>query len=152
MQTNSSTVVQFTLQAASHLQTSSRPKTDGTATETSPLTEAGSTLTPSAVVVLVVVVIVVEASRLVQNYVLEFYSTGTRFRYPRGRRLPNLSFLHGLPQLLLVNAGTTHKFDHDSYRPNSFQATIHYPFYPYVMQSYTSDTLHIRRYKINHTK
>jgi len=59
MQTNSSTVVQFTLQAASHLQTSSRPKTDGTATETSPLTEAGSTLTPSAVVVLVVVVIVV---------------------------------------------------------------------------------------------
>ena len=104
------------------------------------------------VLVLVVVVIVVEASRLVQNYVLEFYSTGTRFRYPRGRRLPNLSFLHGLPQLLLVNAGTTHKFDHDSYRPNSFQATIHYPFYPYVMQSYTSDTLHIRRYKINHTK
>jgi hypothetical protein len=36
-------------------------------------------------VVVVVVVVVVEPSRLVQNYVLEFYSTGTRFRYPRGR-------------------------------------------------------------------
>jgi len=37
------------------------------------------------VLVLVLVVVVVEPSRLVQNYVLEFYSTGTRFRYPHGR-------------------------------------------------------------------
>ena len=37
------------------------------------------------VVVVVVVVVVAEPSRLVQNYVLEFYSAGTRFRSPRGR-------------------------------------------------------------------
>jgi len=36
-------------------------------------------------VVLVLVLLVVEPSRLVQNYVLEFYSKGTRFRSPRGR-------------------------------------------------------------------
>ena len=42
--------------------------------------------------VVVVVVVVVEPSRLVQNYVLEFYTTGTRFRYPRGRWEPNLRF------------------------------------------------------------
>ena len=37
------------------------------------------------VVLVLVLVVAVESSRLVQNIVLEFYSTGTRFRSSRGR-------------------------------------------------------------------
>ena len=68
LQTNSSTVGQYTLQAASHLQTSSRPTTDGTAVETSPLTEAGSNPTPSAVSADCNYVIITGQSRYPRSY------------------------------------------------------------------------------------